>query len=140
MALFPCAQGRHRYPGQQRSVYASVLGGEIGSRAKLRLCGPHFFNYLANVRELMSRVEEDTDSTSNPIGRCFVCGIALEQQTHPIAVVTAYDRASDPEQYMAPVCEDHIDEAEQNLALEPQEGQEGTLATRQAPSVQTKKK
>lgn len=131
MAIFPCSQGRHRYTGAARSAYPAVLGGELVDRVRLRFCGPHFFEYLANLKEKMYEVTEDTADDLVAVGRCYVCGAPIERRAHATAVVSTYDRGAEPQQWAQAVCSEHVEEAEQELFLRPLQGPPGVVVQAQ---------
>lgn len=87
MALFPCSIEGHRYHGPQRTMYPAIVGGAFTTRGKLRLCQPHYADFLDMLDRRAEDVTNETASITHAV--CVLCGQDAED-AHLQFFVTVY--------------------------------------------------
>jgi hypothetical protein len=98
-------------------MYPTVLSGALASRRKLRLCKDHFQGYLDQLN--IHANEAGAPPNDLVEGRCYLCSQTCDHSTSAL-YVTAYNVASDREDWYAPLHDNCVTGAAADWGLEPE--------------------
>jgi len=100
MAMFPCSDTLHRYPGPQRTMYAAVADGIVTSRVKLRLCPTHYDRRLERLERHAIPAQISLEDERELV--CFSCGRKVEDGSAQL-FVTCYPGGDARHDWWAPL-------------------------------------